>query len=75
MKDEHITGAREMFVKVQHPVIGEMVVNGDPIKLLDMMPRIERPAPTLGQHNAEILQGMLGISDEELAQLEEEHVI
>ena len=75
MEDEHIAGAREMFVKVQHPVIGEMTVNGDPVKLLDMMPRIERPAPTLGQHNAEILQGMLGISDEELAQLEEEHII
>ncbi|MCH7838090.1 MAG: CoA transferase [Chloroflexi bacterium] len=33
------------------------------------------PAPTLGQHNTEILGGLLGVSDEELAQLTEQRVI
>ena len=75
VEDEHIRDAREMFVKVDHPVIGPMVVNGNPIKLLDMMPRVNYPAPTLGQHNEEILKGFLGLSEEEYADLVEKKVI
>ena len=33
------------------------------------------PAPTLGQHNREVLGGLLGLSDEELAALEEQGII
>jgi crotonobetainyl-CoA:carnitine CoA-transferase CaiB-like acyl-CoA transferase len=33
------------------------------------------PAPTLGQHTAEVLRDELGIGDDELARLEAEHVI
>ena len=33
------------------------------------------PAPTLGQHNQEVLGGLIGISDEELKELEEQRVI
>ncbi len=33
------------------------------------------PAPKLGEHNREVLQGLLGLSDEELARLQEQKVI
>ena len=33
------------------------------------------PAPTFGQHNQEVLGGLLGLSDEELAELEEQKII
>ena len=33
------------------------------------------PAPRLGEHNREVLQGLLGVSDEELQRLQEEKVI
>lgn len=33
------------------------------------------PAPRLGEHNQEVLQGLLGLSDEEMQRLEEEKVI
>jgi hypothetical protein len=34
-----------------------------------------RRAPKLGEHNRDVLQGMLGLSDEEIAALEEQKVI
>ncbi len=75
VEDDHIRNAREMFIEVDHPKIGPMVVNGNPIKLMDMMPRVNYPAPTLGQHNEEILKGFIGLSDEEFAELAEKKVI
>lgn len=73
-EDEHIAKAREMFIEVDHPVIGKMKVNGNPIKLMDMMPRINCPAPTLGQHNEEILQE-LGYTAEQIEELGKNGVI
>ena len=75
VEDDHIRNAREMFIDVDHPKIGPMVVNGNPIKLMDMMPRVNYPAPTLGQHNEEILKGFVGLTDEEFAELAEKKVI
>ena len=74
-ESEHIAKAREMFIDIHHPVIGDMTVNGNPVKTMDMMPRINMPAPTLGQHNAEIFMEKLGISEEEFTKLKSEGVI
>ncbi len=74
-EDDHIANAREMFIEINHPVIGKMKVNGSPIKLLDTMPRIHCPAPTLGQHNEAILCDMLGYAADELNELREQKVI
>ena len=73
-EDHHIAEVREMFIDIEHPVIGKMTVNGCPVKLMDAMPRINRPGPTLGQHNEEIYIE-LGYTDEELAQMKAEKVI
>lgn len=73
-EDEHIVKAREMFIDIEHPVIGKMTVNGCPVKLMETMPRINYPGPTLGQHNEEIL-GMLGYTAEEMQEMKEQNVI
>lgn len=75
LENEHIAGARQMFVEVNHPVIGPMKVNGNPVKLMDMMPRVNYPAPTLGQDNDLIYKNMLGLSDDEIRDLQKENVI
>lgn len=75
MRDEHIVGAREMLVEVEHPVIGRMTTNGDAIKLMDTMPHVTCPAPTLGQHNEEVYGEILGLSAREVERLEAEGVI
>jgi formyl-CoA transferase len=74
-ENDHIANAREMFVPIHHPVIGEMKVNGCPVKLMDTMPWIRKPSPTLGQHNKDIYMGMLGLNEEEFDALKNEGVI
>ena len=58
-----------MFVPLEHPEIGPMRVNGNPVKLLDTMPEISQPAPALGQDNAEVYGELLGLEEEDLEQL------
>jgi crotonobetainyl-CoA:carnitine CoA-transferase CaiB-like acyl-CoA transferase len=48
--------AREMVVELDHPAVGPQRVLGVPYKLSDTPTRVRRPAPRLGEHNAEILK-------------------
>lgn len=73
--DEHIAGAREMFVPLHHPVIGDMKVNGNPVKLMETKADISRPAPALGQDNEAVYGQLLGLDSATLKQLAEEKVI
>jgi formyl-CoA transferase len=57
-ENEHIAKAREMFVTIDHPVMGEIKLNGNPIKLSDTKAEIKMASPTLGQHNEEIFFGL-----------------
>lgn len=75
VEDEHIAKVREMFVEIDHPVIGKMKVNGNPVKLMETMPEIRIPAPTLGQHNKDIFEEMLGMTEEEIKALADKNVI
>ena len=71
--DRHLR-ARNAFVKINHPELGELEVVGPPWKISDM----ELPtgyAPLLGEHNQEILQGLLGLGDQEMAVLREKDII
>jgi CoA:oxalate CoA-transferase len=71
--DPHVR-ARDMIVDI--PVAGRPTpMLGLPIKLSGAGPSAHEPAPAMGEHNAEVLQGMLGLSDAELAALGESGVI
>lgn len=73
--DHHIADVREMYVKQEHPVIGEMTVTGNAVKLMDTKPTIRTPAPLLGQHNAEVYSQMLGLDEATLAEYKERGII
>lgn len=68
-KDPHIAVAREMYQQHSHPVIGDMTIIGNPIKMYDTKPSIRTPAPTLGQHTCELLQELLGYDREKVQSL------
>lgn len=75
MADDHIAKAREMFPLMHHPIIGDMPIIGSPIKLMETMPHMTRPAPTLGQDNKEVYSELLGITEDEIEKLAEQNVI
>ena len=67
--------AREMFVKVNHPTLGEIVEPGFPIKFSDTPGDATTPAPLLGQHTEEVLTGILGLTEEDVESLRKEGVV
>lgn len=75
VKDDHITKDREMFVELEHPIIGNMKVNGTPIKMMGTPYKNWKPAPSLGKDNHEILKNILNYSEEEIKDFEKNSII
>jgi crotonobetainyl-CoA:carnitine CoA-transferase CaiB-like acyl-CoA transferase len=67
--------AREMITEVEHPGFGVVKVTGIPLKSPELDLKVERSAPDLGQHNVEILTGVLGYDPSEIGELKKEGVI
>lgn len=57
---------RDFFVEVDHPAAGRALYPGMGPRLSEMDFEIRRPAPLLGQHNADVYCGELGYSAEDL---------
>ncbi len=66
---------RQHYVTLQHPDIGENVVDQFGFRLSKTPGGPKRPAPQLGQHNAYVFGELLGMEAEEMAKLQEEGVI
>ena len=67
--------ARNFFVELDHPNVGKRQYPGTGI-LIDGQRHLNwTSAATLGQHNASVLHGLLGLTFEDIARLESEQVI
>jgi len=66
---------RKMVVEVDSPYWGKYRTTGMPIKMTQLKQERFEPPPRLGEHNEEILQGMLGYSKEEIENFKKEGVI
>lgn len=58
--------ARGFYREVEHPEIGSMLVEGVPFQLSETPGYPRRPAPLLGEHNDLVLQGVLGMTEDEV---------
>ena len=61
--------ARRSLLEVDDPVAGKVKLVGPPIKMSSQMEPPARPAPRLGEHNAEILQELLGYTPEQVREV------
>ena len=67
--------AREMITRIAHQITGEVEVPGVPIKLSETPGDVDAPAPSLGEHTAQVLTGLLKMSPDEVEQLKRDGVI
>jgi crotonobetainyl-CoA:carnitine CoA-transferase CaiB-like acyl-CoA transferase len=63
------------ILELDHPHLGLIKTLGFPIFMSDSPARLDRTAPCLGQHSAEILHAMLGYSEAEIEDLEGKGII
>jgi len=74
MHDRHMH-ERGFLVEIDHDEIGPVTVPNSPLRFHGADPVETLPSPKLGQHNAEIYGGWLGLSAAEIADLKESGVI
>jgi crotonobetainyl-CoA:carnitine CoA-transferase CaiB-like acyl-CoA transferase len=74
LADPHLRG-RGFFVSLDQPDVGPRDYPGTPVRIDGERGVGWRPAPTLGQDNAVVLGGLLGMSNAEVAALVDQGVI
>jgi crotonobetainyl-CoA:carnitine CoA-transferase CaiB-like acyl-CoA transferase len=70
VEDEHIK-ARGAFVDVHHDQAGDLKLLRPWIRFSDAPTTITHAGPAIGEHNAEVYKGLLGIDDQKLRELED----
>lgn len=72
--DPHFV-ARDAIVRLTHPELGEFAMHNVFPRLSETPGSVRHVGPTLGEHNEEIYQGMLGIDDATMSSLHSAGVI
>ena len=66
--DEHLK-ARGYYVYLDHPETGRSAYDGPPAKFSKTPGELRSPAPLLGQHTEQVCKEILGLGDDEMADL------
>ena len=64
-----------MLEEIEHPELGRITVPGSPLRFHGADKVATTPSPKVGQHNAEVYGGWLGLSDAEIAEMKAEGAI
>jgi len=67
--------ARGFFERPEHPVVGALPIPSQPFRYQGVASWIRSAAPTLGQHNRDVLGELLGLSSDALEALERDGII
>jgi formyl-CoA transferase len=74
LRNDAFLREHKMFVTIDHPAWGSLVIPGSPIRL-SRSPVDVQPAPLLGQHNGEVYQELLDLEESQVADLAREGII
>jgi CoA:oxalate CoA-transferase len=74
LEDPHVK-ARGIITEVEHPTAGNVRSPGFPVKLSKSPSTIRLPAPTLGEHNEEVLTELLGYTKKQVAEFKKAGVL
>ncbi len=66
---------RRMVREVEDPILGTMLHSGIVPHFPDMPGEVRWPGPKVGQHTGEVLQGLLGLSGEQIEALRRDGVV
>ena len=66
---------RDYYVYLEHPEAGLTAYDGSGFRLTKTPAQYRTPSPCLGEHTQEIATDILGLSDEEIADLLVEQVL
>ena len=67
--------ARGLTIAMQHATVGELHLPASPLRLSRTPPEYKNAPPLLGEHNDEVLNGLLGISATEMARLRQAGIV
>lgn len=73
-KDPHLR-AREFFVSLEHPVLGETISDSSPIRFTEGSRAGWKAAPLLGEDNRYVYTELLGFTEGEVSSYEEKGII
>jgi formyl-CoA transferase len=73
LADPHLR-TRDMIVDIDYPTRGTYQTVGCPVKLSDSPAEVTRP-PLLGEHTADVLGALCGVSAEEVKRLRTQGVV
>jgi formyl-CoA transferase len=68
LSDPHFA-AREAIVRLVHPELGDLPMQGVFPRLSSTPGRVRHVGPELGEHNDEVYRGLLGLGDGEMEEL------
>jgi benzylsuccinate CoA-transferase BbsF subunit len=74
LEDPHLK-QRNYYVRLEHPEAGAGAQDGTGFRLSKTPARFTMPSPCLGEHNERVCKDILGLSDEEIANLLVEQVL
>lgn len=74
LDDPHLA-AIGFWRRAERRYVGTHIVPKPPFALDGQAPPLRRPSPTLGEHNTEVLQAVLGLTSADIATLERDGII
>ncbi|MBC8463370.1 MAG: hypothetical protein H8D61_00165 [Deltaproteobacteria bacterium] len=72
---KNFDGLRSFFGLLQHPVLGEIIADGSPIRLSPGATSDWKSSPLLGEANRYVYLDLLGLTEQEFAAYVEEGII